>query len=82
MEYYLNFYAYHKSDAGLLKAGEELACEQVKLPFGKPALSSQVAVPVKAEERSGRMVVTVGKMQVAFDLSTGARVPIRQMAKK
>lgn len=72
VEYYQNFYAYQKSDAGLLKAGEELACEQVKLLFGKPALSSQVAVPVKAEERSGRMEVTVGKMQVAFDLSTGA----------
>lgn len=72
VEYYLNFYAYQKSDAGLLKAGEELACEQVRLPFGKPDPSLQVAVPVKAEERSGRMEVTVRKMKVAFDLSTGA----------
>ena len=72
VEYYLNFYAYQKSDAGLLKAGEELACEQVKLPFGKPALSSQPSGPVKAEEHSGRMEVTSGKMKVSFDLSTGA----------
>ena len=72
VEYYLNFYAYQKSDAGLLKASEELACEQIKLPFGKSAVSVQTSVPLKAEEHDGRMEVTGGKMKVAFNLSTGA----------
>ena len=35
VEYYLNFYASQKRDEGLLKAGTQLAAEQVKLPFYK-----------------------------------------------
>lgn len=72
VEYYLNFYAYQKADCGLLKAGETMASEQVKLPFYIPADSSRAVNPLKAEEQSDRIEVSTGKMKVAFDTSTGA----------
>lgn len=72
VEYFLNLYAYQKEDFGLLKAGDEMAKEQFRLPFYIPEASSQVSALVKAEELADRIKVTAGQMSVAFDLASGA----------
>lgn len=75
VEYYLNFYAYQKADAPLLKAGEEMASEQVKLPFYHPSAPTATATAtnkVKASDSAGRLEVATGNVKVAFDPSSGA----------
>ena len=82
IEYFLNFYAYQKDDSGLLKAGKEVACEQVKLPFYMPEVSSRESAPVKVEEFTDRVEVATGCMRVAFDLSCGALCSYRYNGKE
>lgn len=72
VEYYLNFYAYQKNDDGLLKAGEEMAKEQVKLPFYRPAVSSASAGKISASEEGGMLFLSTGHLSVGIDRTSGA----------
>lgn len=72
VEYYLNFYAYQKKDDGLLKAGEELAKEQVKLPFYLPAAGVAPTGKVTLTETDGMLTLVAGDLSVGIDRATGA----------
>lgn len=72
VEYFLNFYASLKNDDGLVKAGTELANEQVKLPFYMPLESSTQKGKIGANNTNGMLTLSVGNLSVGFDKETGA----------
>ena len=72
VEYYLNFYASQKRDEGLLKAGTQLASEQVKLPFYKAVTPKAASGNVTASDSEALLVLTAGNVSVGFDKATGA----------
>ena len=72
VEYYLNFYASQKRDEGLLKAGTQLAAEQVKLPFYKAVTPKAASGNVTASDSEALLVLTAGNVSVGFDKATGA----------
>lgn len=72
VEYYLNFYASQKRDEGLLKAGTQLAAEQVKLPFYKAVTPKAASGNVTATDSEALLVLTAGNVSVGFDKATGA----------
>lgn len=74
VEYFINFYAYRKSDDGLLKAGELMASEQVELPFGKQMCTA--AVCTEAIATTATTAATSGNVtpdiKIGFNETTGA----------
>ena len=58
VEYYLNFYASQKRDEGLLKAGTQLAAEQVKLPFYKAVTPKAASGNVTASDSEALLFLT------------------------
>lgn len=72
VEYFLNFYASLKNDDGLVKAGTELANEQVKLPFYMPLESSTLKGKIGANDTNDMLTLSVGNLSVGFDKETGA----------
>ena len=76
VEYFLNFYAYQKNDDGLLKTGDEMASEQVKLPFYQPAKVYAKAEKLSVSDGSQNDVtVNTGKMSVG--IQNGALASIK-----
>ena len=81
-EYFVNFYATTKKEAGLLKAGTELASGQVALPFFKastPAVSSQ---SINVSEADNLLVLSAGEVSVGFDKTSGALCSFKQNQKE
>ena len=60
------------SDLGLLKAGTQLAAEQVKLPFYKAVTPKAASGNVTATDSEALLVLTAGNVSVGFDKATGA----------
>lgn len=72
VEYFLNLYAWQKNDDGLLKAGDEMANEQVKLPFYQPAINNAIAKDVTVNESGDKILVATGNMEVGILKESGA----------
>lgn len=71
-EYFVNFHASLKEDAGLLKAGTILADAQVALPFFKNSVPRQSSEKIDATDENSILRLTAGGVSVGFDKSTGA----------
>lgn len=72
VEYFLNFHAFQKADEGLLKAGVELAREQVALAFREPYTPSAKTGKVSADDSGSMLRLSTGRVSVGFDKATGA----------
>lgn len=72
VEYFLNFYALLKRDDGLVKAGTELASEQVELPFYLASESNIQKGEVAVNNGTDFIALSVGNLSVSFDKLSGA----------
>lgn len=72
VEYFLNFHARLKSDDGLLKAGTELAREQVALPFHATVDQDYSPVKVVVEDMDDMLRLNAGDLGIGFDKKTGS----------
>lgn len=72
VEYYLNLYAYQKNDDDLLKSGEEMASEQVKLPFFVPITASVPTEKVLVSEEGVNLTLSTCGFSVGIDSKTGS----------
>lgn len=72
VEYFLNFYALLKNDDGLVKAGTELASEQVKLPFYLSLEPNIQKGEVEVDNGTDLLTLSIGDLSVGFDKQSGA----------